>query len=513
MNDKYFKSQTLKNTIHKVKENYPDCKISYNENDQKTVIFLFSPEKRKEYKLSDNKKTYLFLNDHLILKNGLLNPFSYDSFDAFIEKTELLYDMERKKNFIEKTGNALKKCQEFYNTAEIKIGNVRPGQFDLSFILNDIERWYHLDENEANIHLKKIDEPDMSEMSIFKLNKLPKKIQFRILRTTHPGLLPTSVEFICGIREDKLDWTAAEDAYLKSWEKKYYERFGINAFHVLADVPVSIAVGRYANIQMRHLILIDGSEYVYCKKTLELMKYNDYISERNKILNEYKKTIMEVCKETGVFPQEAVDQMNILKKNAVILIDKNIGINKIRIDKLENPMKYLMSKIERTITLQENPTNFSISIKNAKNNKLLYTIIVNENNKTFRFDIDMKNNKISDFYTNNKNITEINLAKTGKLTKRVKELVEERLPDFLTTPEFKMLYISNMFRELELDESRLESEESAIWKDFLLCDRHTKIRVYPYPLKFEYINFMPSTQDNSLIEQIKSVNEVIQSIS
>ena len=128
------------------------------------------------------------------------------------------------------------------------------------------------------------------------------------------------------------------------------------------------------------------------------MKYNDYISERNKILNEYKKTIMEVCKETGVFPQEAVDQMNILKKNAVILIDKNIGINKIRIDKLENPMKYLMSKIERTITLQENPTNFSISIKNAKNNKLLYTIIVNENNKTFRFDIDMKNNKISDLY-------------------------------------------------------------------------------------------------------------------
>ena len=57
------------------------------------VVARVTTEDRKEYKLSEENKQYSFVNDHLILNNGPINPFKYDKLDALIEETELKTDV------------------------------------------------------------------------------------------------------------------------------------------------------------------------------------------------------------------------------------------------------------------------------------------------------------------------------------------------------------------------------------------------------------------------------------
>ena len=339
---RYFGSYSLQNTIRKVKEFYPECKIQFKEDvEGKQVTFKFSSEDRKKYGLSEAIRTYTFLNGHLILSNGCVDPFKYDKLDDLIETSELDYDVARKKESVEKIAAALSSCQDFHDTAYVKMGNqTSSGKYDIKLTLNDIERAYQMDTIAGEVHLKKLDPNiELKNEIEYKLSELPSSIKYKILKTTHPGLLTVATEYISGMRENKNGWKSAADAYVKSWRKDIYEKIGIRPFEVLADVSESRLVGKFANNPMRHLVLINGMEYAYRENPLEVVPYEEYRMERNQILNSYKRDVM-------------------------------------------------IDKINRTIRLHNHDGRFLASLRKTKKYDDIRRIDINENGNITRIDID-----------------------------------------------------------------------------------------------------------------------------
>ena len=275
MQKKYFGNYCLQNTVRTVKKTFPECKIRcFEDGAEKKVVVLFSPDNRKKYNISENVKTYRFLNKHLILTNGPMDPFKYDNLDALIEETELEYEINQKRTFIEKTKAALDSCLQFHDLAKVIIGNYVNGSFDIRLTLNGIERTYHIDNETTNVHMEKLDpETELTGAKEFQLSKLPPNVQYKILKTTHPGLLTAATEYISGIRDGKESWRNAADAYTAEWKRKYYMQFGIDAFDVLIDIPENILVGEYSTRQIRKLFLLDGSKFIYIKNPLQVIPY------------------------------------------------------------------------------------------------------------------------------------------------------------------------------------------------------------------------------------------------
>lgn len=485
---RYFGSYSLQNTIRKVKEFYPECKIQFKEDvEGKQVTFKFSSEDRKKYGLSEAIRTYMFLNGHLILSNGCMDPFKYDKLDDLIETSELDYDVARKKESVEKIAAALSSCQDFHDTAYVKIGNqTSSGKYDIKLTLNDIERAYQMDTVAGEVHLKKLDPNiELKNEIEYKLSELPSSIKYKILKTTHPGLLTVATEYISGMRENKNGWKSAADAYVKSWRKDIYEKIGIRPFEVLADVSESRLVGKFANNPMRHLVLINGMEYAYRENPLEVVPYEEYRMERNQILNSYKRDVMRVCKETGVIAPKAIDLMNVYtgKKGPVVFGEAEETICSIRMERLEEPLSNMIDKINRTIRLHNHDGRFLASLRKTKKYDDIRRIDINENGNITRIDVNFLLLSVSKPYImsighKREEYTELNRL---PLTELFIETLKTEVENMKEKPEYKAYKFTKVLETYGFREENIVSDEEwNIYKYYYFPDEKHLLWIDPY---------------------------------
>lgn len=460
----YFGSIPLKITVHTVKENFPDCKVFYSETpDGKFVNFKFTTEDRKEYKLSEENKQYSFVNDHLILNNGPINPFKYDKLDALIEETELKTDVFYKRECFGKIMKALESCQEFKNTTEIEVGNfIDKNNFDIKLILNDQKKAYHVGDND-DVHLQKIDpETELKNSQIIRLKELPNNIQFKILKTTHPGLLTEATKFISGFEKDE-NLESVTDLYVKTWRKTIYKQMGIDAFDVLSDTTDSILVGDFVNNPMRHLVLFDGKEFAYSEKPLGIIPYGEYLEKRNEILNNYKKDVMKVCKETGILPQKAIERLNVYENknaNCFIFNDVDNVILEIKEEILKDPFLNVVEKVNRFINLNNTYDGFKANIRKLKDNTIR-KIDINENGFICKVDIDLENLLVSDPYIQISGIRREKCTnKRTVLTNLFIEKLKEEFEKLKKTVEYKTYLFGINIRKLGFDKENIIKDKN-----------------------------------------------------
>lgn len=487
----YFGSIPLKITVHTVKENFPDCKVFYSETpDGKFVNFKFTTEDRKEYKLSEENKQYSFVNDHLILNNGPINPFKYDKLDALIEETELKTDVFYKRECFGKIMKALDSCQQFKNTAEIEVGNfIDKNNFDIKFILNEQKRAYHVGDND-DVHLQKIDpETELKNSQTIRLKELPNNVQFKILKTTHPGLLTEATKFISEFEKDE-NLESVTDLYVKTWRKTIYKQMGIDAFDVLSDTTDSILVGDFVNNPMRHLVLFDGKEFAYSEKPLAIIPYEEYLEKRNEFLNNYKRDVMRVCKETGILPQKAIEKLNVYEnKNANCFIFDNVDnvILEIKEEILKDPFLNVVEKVNRFINLNNTYDGFKANIRKLKENTIR-KIDVNENGMTCKIDIDLENLLVSDPYIQISGIRRKKFTnKKATLTKLFIEKLTEEFEKLKNTVEYKTYLFGLNLAELGFNNENIIKDKD-IKKVFYRNNESIIINPYKGEIEINIIN-------------------------
>ncbi|WP_097006553.1 hypothetical protein [Lacrimispora amygdalina] len=513
MSKKYFGSFSLQNTIHYVKKAFPECKVSFNEDDnQKSVSIKFDPENRKRYKLSEGFRTYLFLNEHLILSNGAIDPFKYDALDALIENTELQYDVDKQRESVNKIRTALDGCMRFFEDAIINFGNKNGKEYDIKFVLNDVERAYHLNLGSESVHMEKLNpEIILNGEQEYKLSKLNPKIIYKILKTTHPGLRTSATEFISGLRDDKTNWKSVEDAYIKPWKKETYEAFGISPFDVLADVTESRLVGEFVNGPMRRLVLIDGSQYAYRDTPLEVIPYTEYKERRDMILKKYKEGIMNVCKNTGVITPRAIEIMNIYTgkiPGPVILKEPNEAIREIRIARLENPLAEIISKINRAIKLHNHIIGFTALIRKPYVVEEIKKIDINENGTITKIEINMIDLSVSKPYvmTSGRKKIEVNNLKKLKLTGLFIDALKEEIIKMLDKPEYKLYLFIHEINKIGLKEGKIICDDDSIFKLFEIG----KLIIYfdPYKNEISVSNAEIIKSDPEIYKKYKKVIEI-----
>ena len=485
---KYFGSFSLQNTIRKVKENYPECRIQFKEDvEGKQVTFKFSAEDRKKYGLSEAIRTYTFLNGHLILSNGSIDPFKYDKLDDLIETSELEYDVARKRDSVEKIATALYACQEFHDMATVKIGNqTGSGKCDIKLVLNETERAYQMDTIAGDVHLKKLDPNiELHPALEYKLSELPSSIKYKILKTTHPGLLTVATEYISGLRDNKKDWKSAADAYVKSWRKDTYERMGISPFEVLADISESRLVGKFADNPMRHLVLANGTEYAYRENPLEVVPYEEYRMERTQILNSYKRDVMRVCKETGVIAPKAIELMNVYtgKIGPVVFCKAEEAICTIRMERLAEPLSGVINKINRAVKLHSHEGGFLASLRKTKKYDDVRRIDINENGNITRVDVDLLSLTVSKPYImsighKREEYTELSRL---PLTESFLETLKVEVEKMKEKPEYKTYKFTKELEKHGFCEGSVESDEEwNVYKYYHFPDKTHMLWIDPY---------------------------------
>lgn len=486
MKKPYFESIPLKITVHTVKSNFPDCKVFYGEDTNgKFINFKFTTEDRKEYKLSEENKKYWFVNGHLILNNGPINPFKYDKLDALIEETELKTDVNYKRECFGKIMKALENCLNFHETTNVEVGNfIDNNNFDIKFTLNGDLRAYHIGDN-LDIHLQKIDvNTELKDNQVIKLKDLPNYIQFRILKTTHPGLLTDVTKFISGFEKNE-EVETVTDFYVKTWRKTIYKQMGIDAFDVLSDTTDSILVGDFVNNPMRHLVLFDGKEFAYSEKPLAIIPYEEYLEKRNEILNNYKRDVMRVCKETGILPQKAIEKLNVYENknaNCFIFDDADNVILEIKEEILKDPFLNVVEKVNRFINLNNTYDGFKANIRKLKDSTIR-KIDVNENGMTCKIDIDLKNLLVSDPYTQISGIRKEKITnKKATLTKLFIEKLTEEFEKLKNTVEYKTYLFGLNLAELGFNNENIIKDKD-IKKVFYR--NHEFIIINPYKEEIE----------------------------
>lgn len=520
MDKKYFGSFSLQHTIRKVKEAYPECKISYkNDGEEKSVTFRFTPEERKSYGLSEGVKTYRFLNNHLILSNGNMDPFKYDRLDSLIENTELEYDVARQKSSTEKIKTALNSCQEFHDTAKIVIGNVtESGSFDVKLELNGTVRAYHVDMESKDVHLQKLD-PDSEFENIqgYALSSLSPEIKYRILKTTHPGLLTVATEYISGLRSDKTDWRSPVDAYVKPWKKNVYEEMGISPFDVMADVSESRLVGRFVDYPMRHLVLSDGSEYAYGENPLEVMPYSEYKRERDNILNEYKKSIMMVCRETGVIPQKAIEIMNVYtdKMGPVVLCSPEEAITQIRMERLSDPLSGVIQKINRAIKLYNHDRGFLASLRKPREDQDIRRIDINENGSITRVDVDIMTLSVSKPYVMGVGHKRVEFEDLSHLPLTVAfiDTLATEVMKIKDRPEYKTYVFTKKLSDLKFEKEDITTDsDNEIYVSYRFPDKTQTFWVNPYDKTMGSPNLREIKENPRQLRLLEKAQEIFEEI-
>lgn len=518
MNKKYFGSFALQNTIQHVKEAFPECKVLFNKDDaQKAVSFKFDSENRKKYKLSEGYRTYLFLNGHLILSNGTIDPFKYDALDALIESSELQYDVNKQKESIIKIRSAIEGCLNFFNSAVIKFGNKNGSEYDIKFVLNEVERAYRLDFESDAVHMEKIDpEIELSGEEEYKLAKLSPNVIYKILKTTHPGLKTSATEYISGLREDKSIWKSVEDAYIKPWKRETYEAFGISPLDVLVDVIEVRLVGEYVDNPMRRLVLIDGSQYAYRDVPVEVIPYADYQQKRDSILQQYKLDIMRVCKETGVIAPKAIEIMNVYAGKVtgpVILRDPDEAIREVKMERLENPVNGVINKINRAIKLHNHEIGFTAFLRKSSPGEEIKRIDINENGTVTKIDIDMLNLKVSNPYimTSGRNREDVNDLKRLRLTGLFLEALKDEIRKMEDKPEYKLFLFICAMNKIGVTEGKvIYDDENNVYKLFEI----SKLIIYinPYNHEISVNNTEIIKSDAEIFKAYKKIIEIFERV-
>lgn len=516
----YFGSYSLKYTIRKVKEAFPECKIFFYQDEiTKTVTFDFAPETRKKYKLSEGVRTYHFLNGHLILSNGPIDPFKYDALDKLIECSELECDVNWQKECVIKIRTAIQNCIDFYDTAIIHFGNKKGSEYDIKFILNDVERAYHISLASDDVHMQKIDlETELENETAYPLNKLGSKVIYKILKTTHPGLRTAATEYISGIRTDKKTWKTAEEAYFKPWKKSTYGLFGISPLDVLADVTESRLVGELVENPMRRLILIDESEYAYRETPLEVIPYDEYRKKRDTILNQYKMDIMKVCKETGVIPPYAIEVMNTYKgklPGPIILKNADEAIQEIKTAQIQNPLNDIINKINRAIKLYNHKISFTSYVRKGDNTSHIKKIDINETGTVTRIDLNMIDLSLSKPYKmigGLKKDESVSL-KTLKLTQLFIKSLKDELTRFKHKPEHKLLLFTYAMNTLGVQEDDIiMNSYPKIYKSYKIQNSGLRIYVDPYHIELGVNNPNIIETNKKLEELCFRIEEIFEKI-
>jgi len=512
MNKKYFGSFALQNTIQQVKEKFPECKVIYEEDPQKSVSFKLNTETRKKYKLSEGYRTYLFLNGHLILSNGPIDPFKYDVLDTLIENTELQYDVDKQKESVAKIRTAINNCIKFFNSAIISFGNKDNSEYDIKFVLNDVERAYHFDMDSDEVHLQKINpETVLQDAQEYELKKLSPKIIYKILKTTHPGLKTSATEYISGLRDDKAAWKSVEYAYIKPWKKETYESFGISPLDVLADVTECRLVGEFADNPMRRLVLYDGSQYAYREIPLEAIPYSEYQVKRNAILQQYKTDIMKVSKATNVIPPKAIEAMNMYAgKNPgpMILKPAEEAICEIRMERLENPIAGIVSKINRAMKLHNHEVGFTALLRKSRPFDEVKRIDINENGSVTKIDIDMLGLQVSKPYvvTVSRKIIILDDLNKLRLTQLFIAELEKEIKKMEDTPEYKMFLFIRRMKQIGIEEGKIIVDDNMnVFKTFNLMGGKVVIYINPYDedIRAGNVKLIESgSEDDNLYKQL-----------
>lgn len=481
--NRYFGSYALNNTIRKVKEHYPECKVTFHEDEEKLVIIKFKPEDRKKYHLSEGVKTYTFLNGHLILSHNPMDPFKYDALDELIEKEEIKYDVMMERSSLEKIRRAVFSCEEFQKKANVSIGNQSESSMDVRLFLNGTERFYQVDLLDETVHLKKLEPCNLQNETVYFLSSLPSWLQFKILKTTHPGLLTSATEYISGMRDDKVSWSTPADAYAKPWRLPLYDKLGITALDVLLDIPDSRLVGKFSEVPMRHLILIDGSEYAYSEHPFTLMTYEQYESERDTILNGYKTGIMNVVRATGVSPKMAIEAMRIDGSGAgVVLCSPEQAIASIQMDKIKDPLNGIAQKLERQVKLNKMTGAFSVALRKPADSPVR-RFNINENGRNMKLDIDSLTLELSDVYTTVRGMIKTEVANMERfpLTKLFIKYLKEELKKIRESEEQKTYRFYMGLRELGFLEREIKiGEQSRILVIFPFPNTNGSLQFFPY---------------------------------
>ena len=520
MEKRYFGSFSLQHTIRTVKEHFPECQVVFkNDDTEKSVTFRFSPDDRKKYSLSEGVRTYSFLNGHLILSNGCMDPFKYDKLDELIESTELEYDVNRQRSSIEKITKALNSCQTFHDTARVLIGNQDTnGAFDIKLELNDIPRAYRMTGANGDVHLLKIDpETELTNPKEYALSDLPSSIQYKILKTTHPGLLTVATEYISGIRNDKADWKSVVDAYVRPWKKATYEAMGISPFDVLADVSESRLVGKFVDTPMRHLVLIDGSEYAYAENPLHVEEYSAYRSERDSILNTYKMNVMRVCKETGVIPQRVIELMNIYtgKTGPVVLCSPEEAIKQIRMERLSDPLSGLIQKINRAIKLYNQDGGFLASLRKPKGDQDIRKIDVNENGNITRIDVDVLNLTVSKPYimgVGHKRV-EFDDISHLPLTLSFIDTLKAEVEKIRIRPEYKTYVLSRRLESLNFRKGDVMiDDEAQVYVTYFLPNSTYMVWINPYTNELGSNDLPEIQKDDRAMEMLNKLQDIFEEV-
>lgn len=495
--NRYFGSYALNNTIRKVKEHYPECKVTFHEDEEKLVIIKFKPEDRKKYHLSEGVKTYTFLNGHLILSHNPMDPFKYDALDELIEKEEIKYDVMMERSSLEKIRRAVFSCEEFQKKANVSIGNQSESSMDVRLFLNGTERFYQVDLLDETVHLKKLEPCNLQNETVYSLSSLPSWLQFKILKTTHPGLLTSATEYISGMRDDKVSWSTPADAYAKPWRLPLYDKLGITALDVLLDIPDSRLVGKFSEVPMRHLILIDGSEYAYSEHPFTLMTYEQYESERDTILNGYKTGIMNVVRATGVSPKMAIEAMRIDGSGAgVVLCSPEQAIASIQMDKIKDPLNGIAQKLERQVKLNKITGGFSVSLRKPADSPVRH-FLLNENGKNMKMDINSFTLEHPNPYTTMRGTVKQDIPDLTRfpMTQLFIQILDEELKKIAKSTEQKTYQFFMGLKGIGFTEREVKIEE-----------QHRILMIFPFPNTNGSFQFFP--YENALfIEGKENIEE------
>lgn len=515
MRNKHLNHPIIKTVTYMLRHEFPEAKVGYkNDFDGNPIITVsMTEEERKKYKLSEAIREFPIMNNR-ITGTKRVNPFEFDSMIQKIEDLETNMEINKRKKVCENTRAALLAAQSFYDTKKIIVVD-KEGDKIISFVLNGIRRFYSTD-LKLTSHLKKLEEADLTAGREIPIKNLSNELCFAIIHTAFPGLKVAAVEYIVGMREGKEEWLDVENAYAKEYQKGIYQKFGVRPLDVIYEAYDIIQVGKYANEPVRRLVLLNGTDIVYRttkdwvgNESIETMSYEEYLKDRDEIINEYKKDIVYVCRQTGSLPAIIIDEINVAEdtNNGYLLMDKAEAVKKITINKLKNPIWDIEKKIDKVIKLRKYEDTVSVRFKESKSDPGNINIAINENGTGIKAVIDIINHSITDPYIesirgNKKEVSEKRYPVSWEITKIIKE-------DLAKMCE-KIEYKAGMMRfilekdDIELSEIRCEAEKYICIYDLT----ETKLLFDPFNKTMAILNMDINEKDKELLEKAKKAFHV-----
>lgn len=521
--NKYLKHPIIRTVNYMLRHEFPECTVSFKDDydGNAIIVVTMSEETRKKYKLAEAIREFPIINNR-ITGTKRINPFEFDQMIQKIEDLETNMEINKQKKISENTRRTLHAAEEFIANEPLFIKENDAYKI-ISFKLNEIQRFYKLIYTEKISHLEKLsDDQDMSNAKQFKMADLTENIQASILHTAFPGLVVPAVEYLAGIREGKENWLDAEDAYVKIPHTKIYQMFHVRPLDVLYDSFDIIQVGKYAENPVRRLVLLNDTDIVYRitkdwvgNESVETTSYQDYLIDRNSIINDYKRDIMSIYNETGTIPAVIIDEINIAEDptNGYILMDKPDAIKKIKEKKLKNPIFDIEKKINKLIERKKYHKYVIIKLKKDKNDPKYITLSINEFGKSIKAKIDLVKAEIEDPYignllsiTNHSDQKEKVSQSKYKITWELVELIRNELARLKNTDEYKCGILTILLAENGIELEDISSD------NVFVCIYNmgsTKLYFDPYKKVMKIGDKDLSESDMKLLSKVKEAFQIV----